>query len=138
MTMTAERPKTLPDSDHPPRYPDLMSERRRSPKKLSISMDPIAVEQARRAAEEEGITLADWLGDAAEHAAGMAEAREAVKEYIAEFGMPDPETVALVDNKLTTAGVGTPVTGQQKRAAAEALRFLRSQANHSLGDDDAQ
>lgn len=95
--------------------------------KISISLDQEIAARARRAAELEGMSLSGWLAKAADEAAGLVEAREAWKEYIALFGEPDPEAAEAMDRKLEEAGFWREETPEERAARLAALAFLRGQ-----------
>jgi hypothetical protein len=67
-------------------------------------------ERARRAAKAEGVTLSTWLRQAAEEAAGLAEARAALAEYIQVYGPPDEDAMADTRTRLDKAGIGDLAT----------------------------
>lgn len=93
-------------------------------KKLSISLDPETFADARTAAALAGMSLSAWLSNAARDAAKLAIAREALDDYIAEYGEPDPETVERANAELAAAGFFEPETAEHARARARALARL--------------
>lgn len=94
-------------------------------KKISISLDSEVLERARRAAEAEGVTLSTWLCQAAEEAAGLAEARAALEEYIQVYGPPDEAAMADTRARLDKAGIGHWETTDEAAARIAALARLR-------------
>jgi len=96
-------------------------------KKISISLDAEVFERAKRAAAAEGISLSTWLSQAAEEAAGLAEAHEALAEYIVVYGEPDPEAMAATRARLDDAGVGAYETAEENAGRMAALARLRGE-----------
>ncbi len=96
---------------------------------MSISLSPDVAERARRAAAAEGIPLSTWLSRAAEEAAGLAEARAAMAEYIEIYGEPDPDLVAATEAELAAAGVGEFETPDEAAARLAVLARLRGEAS---------
>lgn len=97
-------------------------------KKLSVSLGTEVYERAKRAAAAEGVSLSTWLSQAAEEAAGLAEAHEALAEYIAVYGEPDPEDMAATRGRLDEAGVGAYETAEEKAIRMAALARLRGES----------
>jgi hypothetical protein len=62
--------------------------------KISISLDSEVFEQAKQAADVEGIPLSAWLSRAASEAADLAAAQAALAEYIEVYGEPDQQAMA--------------------------------------------
>ncbi|MBV9013479.1 MAG: hypothetical protein JO272_15810 [Pseudonocardiales bacterium] len=96
-------------------------------KKISISLDSEVFDRARRAAEAEGIALSAWLCQAVEEAAGLAEARAALAEYIEVYGPPDEAAMAETRVRLDKAGVGQWETPDEAAARIAALARLRGE-----------
>jgi|AntDryMetagUQ889_1029465.scaffolds.fasta_scaffold11251_3 predicted nucleic acid-binding protein len=96
-------------------------------KKISISLDAEVFERAKRAAHAEGMPLSTWLSQAAEEAAGLAEARDALAEYIEVYGEPDAEAMAKTRARLDAAGVGQWETSEDAAARMAALAKLRGE-----------
>ncbi|MBV9140702.1 MAG: hypothetical protein JO115_07270 [Pseudonocardiales bacterium] len=96
-------------------------------KKISISLDSEVFERAKRAAKAEGIPLSTWLGQAAEEAAELAEARAALAEYIQVYGPPDEDAMADTRARLDKAGVGQWETADEAAARIAALARLRGE-----------
>ncbi|PZS37340.1 MAG: hypothetical protein DLM62_19775 [Pseudonocardiales bacterium] len=96
-------------------------------KKISISLDAEVFERAKRAAETEGVALSTWLSEAAEEAAGLAEARAALAEYIEVYGPPDEDAMAETRARLDEAGVGQWETADEAAARMAALARLRGE-----------
>ncbi len=96
-------------------------------KKISISLDSEVFERAKRAAGSEGIPLSTWLSQAAGEAAGLAEARAALAEYIEVYGEPDAEAMAETRARLDKAGVGQWETADEAAARMAALARLRGE-----------
>ncbi|MBA2472217.1 MAG: hypothetical protein H0V41_08265 [Pseudonocardiales bacterium] len=94
-------------------------------KKISISLDSEVLQRAKRAAGSLGIPLSTWLSQAAEEAAGLAEARAALAEYIAVYGEPDEAAMAQTRTRLGKAGVGQWETADEAAARMTALARLR-------------
>ena len=94
-------------------------------KKISISLDAEVFERAKRAAEAEGIALSTWLSEAAEEAAGLADARAALAEYIEVYGPPDEDAMTETRARLDKAGVGQWETADEAAARMAALARLR-------------
>jgi hypothetical protein len=95
--------------------------------KMSISLSVEVAERARRAAAYEGIPLSTWLSRAAEEAAGLAEARAAMADYIEQYGEPDPEVTARSLERLAAAGVGELETPEETAARLAVLARLRGE-----------
>ena len=74
-------------------------------KKISISLDAEVLERAKRAASAEGVALSTWLSHAAEEAAVMAEAREALAE---PYSPPTPTTSSVLPTLPSTRCVYWP------------------------------
>lgn len=96
-------------------------------KKISISLDSEVFDRAKRAAENDGIALSTWLSQAAEEAAGLAEARAALAEYIEVYGPPDDDAMAETRARLDKAGVGQWETAEEAAARMIALARLRGE-----------
>jgi hypothetical protein len=96
-------------------------------KKISISLDAEVYERAKRAAGFQGITLSTWLCQAAEEAAGLAEARAALAEYVEVYGEPDEVAMAETRARLDNAGVGQWETADEAAARMIALARLRGE-----------
>ncbi|MDQ2880138.1 MAG: hypothetical protein M3Y48_02495 [Actinomycetota bacterium] len=96
-------------------------------KKISVSLDSEVFERAKRAAEAEGVALSAWLSEAAEEAAGLAEARAALAEYIKVYGPPDEDAMAETRARLDKAGVGQWETADEAVARMAALARLRGE-----------
>lgn len=96
-------------------------------KKISISLEAEVFERAKRAAAAEGIHLSTWLTQAAEQAAGLAEARKALAEYIEVYGEPDDDTMAETRARLNAARVGQYETADEALARMAALAKLRGE-----------
>lgn len=96
-------------------------------KKISISLDSEVFDRARHAAESEGISFSTWLSRAAEEAAGLAEARAALAEYIEVYGPPDEDAMAETRARLDKAGVGRLETADEAAARMAALARLRGE-----------
>ncbi|HEX4102562.1 MAG: hypothetical protein WA731_03580 [Pseudonocardiaceae bacterium] len=96
-------------------------------KKISISLDSEVLERAKRAASSLGIPLSTWLSQAAEEAAGLAEARTVLAEYIEVYGEPDEAAMAQTRARLDKAGVGQRETADEAAARMTALARLRGQ-----------
>lgn len=96
-------------------------------KKISISLDSEVFDRAKRAAETDGIALSTWLSQAAEEAAGLAEARAALAEYIEVYGPPDDDAMAETRARLDKAGVGQWETAEEAAARMIALARLRGE-----------
>ncbi|MGA9308783.1 MAG: hypothetical protein WBV74_00215 [Pseudonocardiaceae bacterium] len=96
-------------------------------KKISISLDSEVFARAKRAAGSLGIPLSTWLSQAAEEAAGLAEARAALAEYIEVYGEPDEDAMAQTRTRLDKAGVGQWETADEAAARITALARLRGQ-----------
>lgn len=94
-------------------------------KKISISLDSEVFERAKRAAETDGIALSTWLSQAAEEAAGLAEARAALAEYIEVYGPPEDGAMSETRARLDQAGVGQWETADEAAARMTALARLR-------------
>lgn len=90
-------------------------------------LDAEVFERARRAAEAQGIALSTWLSKAAEEAAGLAEARAALAEYIEVYGPPDEDAMAETRTRLDKAGVGQYETAEEAVARMASLPRLRSE-----------
>jgi len=102
-------------------------------KKISISLDSEVSERAKRAAAAEDVSLSTWLSQAAEEAAGLAEAHEALAEYIATYREPDPEDMAATRGRLDEAGVGTYETAEERAVRMAALARLRGESRPEPG-----
>lgn len=98
-----------------------------SVKKISISLDSEVFERAKRAAASQGIALSTWLCQAAEEAAGLAEARAALADYIEVYGEPDEAAMAETRARLDKAGVGQWETADEAAARMAALARLRAE-----------
>jgi hypothetical protein len=96
-------------------------------KKISISLDSEVFERAKRAADAEGLALSTWLSQAAEEAAGLAEARAALAEYIEIYGPPDEDAMAETRARLDKAGVGQWESSDEAAARMAALARLRGE-----------
>ncbi|MGB6164253.1 MAG: hypothetical protein WCF33_07545 [Pseudonocardiaceae bacterium] len=96
-------------------------------KKISISLDSEVFERAKRAAGSQGIPLSAWLSHAAAEAAGLAEARAALAEYIEVYGEPDEAAMAQTRARLDKAGVGQWETADEAAARMAALARLRGE-----------
>ncbi|WP_018351785.1 hypothetical protein [Longispora albida] len=96
--------------------------------KLSVSLDSAVVDRARRAAEAEGISLSAWLNRAVEHTLDVTDAQEAMAEYIAYYGEPDPEEMERTAAKLREAGFGQPESPEDHAARMRALAIIRGEA----------
>lgn len=96
-------------------------------KKLSISLDTVAFERAKRAADAEGVSLSFWLSRAAENAAAEAEARATLAEYLAAYGEPDAEAMAAARAELRDLGLGQPEPADHTAVRAGALAQLHGQ-----------
>ncbi len=96
-------------------------------KKISISLDSEVFERAKRAAGTAGIPLSTWLSQAAEEAAGLADARAALAEYVEVYGEPDAEAMAATRARLDKAGVGQWETADEAAARMTALARLRGE-----------
>lgn len=94
-------------------------------KKISISLDSEVFERAKQAAGSEGIPLSTWLSQAAAEAAGLAEARAALAEYIEVYGEPDADAMAETRARLDKAGVGQWENADEAAARMTALARLR-------------
>jgi hypothetical protein len=103
--------------------------------KMSISLSSEVAERARRAAAQEGISLSAWLSKAAEEAAGLAEARTAMAEYIALHGEPDPAVAARSRERLAAAGVGQPETPEETAKRLATMAWLRGDSPAAEGAD---
>ena len=99
-------------------------------KKISISLDSEVFEQAKHAADVEGIALSAWLSRAASEAADLAAAQAALAEYIEVYGEPDQQAMAAARAELETIGFWKPETAEEKAARLEALARLRGEAPH--------
>lgn len=93
-------------------------------RKLSISLDPETLDEAREAAAIEEMSLSTWLAQAARDRAKLTIARAALEEHIAEFGAPDPETAKEARAELEAAGFYEPETPERAKARARALARL--------------
>jgi hypothetical protein len=98
-----------------------------SVKKISISLDSGIFEQAKHAAEVEGITLSAWLSRAASEAADLAAAQAALAEYNEVHGEPDEEAMAQARAELEAIGFWKPETAQERDARLAALARLRGE-----------
>lgn len=96
-------------------------------KKISISLDSEVFEQAKRAADAEGIALSAWLSRAASEAADLAAAQAALAEYIEVYGEPDEEAMAEARAELETIGFWKPETAEEREARLAALARLRGE-----------
>lgn len=96
-------------------------------KKISISLDSEVFDRAKRAAEAQGVALSTWLSEAAEEAAGLAESRAALAEYIEVYGPPDEDAMAETRTRLDKAGVGLWETAEEATARMAALARLRNE-----------
>jgi hypothetical protein len=96
-------------------------------KKISISLDSEVFDQAKRAADVEGIPLSAWLSRAASEAADLAAAQAALAEYIEVYGEPDQQAMAAARAELETIGFWKPETAEEKAARLEALARLRGE-----------
>jgi hypothetical protein len=96
-------------------------------KKISISLDSEVFERAKRAAGSQGIALSTWLCQAAEEAAGLAEARAALAEYLEVYGGPDEAAMAETRARLDKVGVGQRETADEAAARMAALARLRTE-----------
>ncbi|MGH3865650.1 MAG: hypothetical protein ACRDQ4_05830 [Pseudonocardiaceae bacterium] len=96
-------------------------------KKISISLDSEVFERAKRAAGAQGVSLSTWLCQAAEEAAGLAEARAALAEYLEVYGAPDEAAMAQTRTRLDKAGVGQWETADEAAARMSALARLRGE-----------
>ena len=85
------------------------------------------MERAKRAASSQGIALSTWLSQAAAEAAGLAEARAALAEYLEVYGEPDEAAMAETRARLDKAGVGRWETADEAAARMTALARLRSE-----------
>lgn len=72
-----------------------------------------------------GIPLSTWLSQAAAEAAGLAEARAALAEYIEVYGEPDEAAMAQTRARLDKDGVGQWETADEAAARMAALARLR-------------
>lgn len=98
-------------------------------KKISISLDSGVFEQAKHAAEVEGITLSAWLSRAASEAADLAAAQAALAEYNEVYGEPDEEAMAQARAELEAIGFWKPETAQDRDARLAALARLRGEVS---------
>jgi hypothetical protein len=96
-------------------------------KKISISLDSEVFERAKRAAGSRGIPLSTWLSQAAEEAAGLAEARAVLAEYIEVYGEPDEAAMTETRARLDRAGVGRCETADEAADRMAALARLRGE-----------
>ncbi|MGH3982386.1 MAG: hypothetical protein ACRDST_06795 [Pseudonocardiaceae bacterium] len=96
-------------------------------KKISISLDSEVFEQAKHAADVEGIALSAWLSRAASEAADLAAAQAALAEYIEVYGEPDPDATAQARAELDAIGFWKPETAEERAARLEALARLRGE-----------
>lgn len=96
-------------------------------KKISISLDSGVFEQAKHAADVEGIALSAWLSRAASEAADLAAAQAALAEYHEVYGEPDEEAMAQARAELETIGFWKPETAQERDARLTALARLRGE-----------
>lgn len=96
-------------------------------KKISISLDSGVFEQAKHAAEVEGIALSAWLSRAASEAADLAAAQAALAEYNEVYGEPDEEAMAQAKAELEAIRFWEPETAQEKDARLAALARLRGE-----------
>ncbi|MGH3822536.1 MAG: hypothetical protein ACRDRA_06810 [Pseudonocardiaceae bacterium] len=96
-------------------------------KKISISLDSDVFERAKRAADADGVALSTWLGHAAEEAAGLAEARAALAEYIEVYGPPDQDAMTETRARMEKAGVGQWESVEETVARMAALAQLRGE-----------
>ncbi len=96
-------------------------------KKISISLDSEVFERAKRAAGAQGVPLSTWLCQAAAEAAGLAEARAALADYIEVYGEPDEAAMAETRARLDKAGVGQWETADEAAARMAALARLRGE-----------
>ena len=97
-------------------------------KKISISLDSEVLERAKRAASSLGIPLSTWLSQAAEEAAGLAEARTVLAEYIEVYGEPDEAAMAQTRARLDKAGVHGRESGAWIQTADEAAARMTALA----------
>lgn len=121
MTVVDDRPIAGTTEVVPPLYAEAMAVR-----KLSISMETKILAEARQAAEIEGMSLSTWLAKAAQDRAQLIIGRAALEEHFAQFGEPDPESVAEARAELRAAGFYEPVTPERAEANARALARLES------------
>jgi hypothetical protein len=98
-------------------------------KKISISLDSGVFEQAKHAAEVEGIALSAWLSRAASEAADLAAAQAALAEYNDVYGEPDEEAMAQARAELEAIGFWKPETAQERGARLAALARLRGEVS---------
>jgi hypothetical protein len=98
-------------------------------KKISISLDSEVFEQAKRAAEAEGIPLSAWLSRAASEAADLAAAQAALADYIKVYGEPDEEAMAEARAELEAIGFWKPETADERAARLTALARLRGEVS---------
>ncbi|MGQ0775194.1 MAG: hypothetical protein ACT4NY_12365 [Pseudonocardiales bacterium] len=96
-------------------------------KKISISLDTEVYEQAKRAAETEGIALSAWLSRAASEAADLAAAQTALAEYNNVYGEPDEEAMSQARAELDAIGFWKPETAAEREARLSALARLRGE-----------
>src|SRR5215468_7638398 len=76
--------------------------------KLSLSIDANVIARARQLAAKEGMTLSSWISRATERAVETAEGVNAMAAYLEEFGSPDAETLARVEQMMAEVGYGEP------------------------------
>jgi hypothetical protein len=103
--------------------------------KLSVSLDQEVVARARRAAELEGMSLSAWLSKAAEQAISLAEAKQALDEYVSAYGELDEAAAPEINAKLDAAGLGQPVPTEELEANRAALARLRSSYSDVSADE---
>ncbi|MGQ0719259.1 MAG: hypothetical protein ACT4NP_18485 [Pseudonocardiales bacterium] len=96
-------------------------------KKISISLDSEVFEQAKHAADVEGIALSAWLSRAASEAADLAAAQAALAEYNEVYGEPDEEAMAEARAELEAIGFWKPETAEERAARLSALARLRGE-----------
>lgn len=71
--------------------------------KYSASMDDELLEQARAAAEREGVSLSSWLAGAAAHQLRLRALEEMIEEWEAQHGAITAEELEAVERKIGAA-----------------------------------
>ena len=74
-----------------------------SAEKFSASMDDELLEQARSAAEADGVTFSSWLADAAAHRLRLRDLRNTVDNWEAKHGAITAEELDAVERKIAKA-----------------------------------
>jgi hypothetical protein len=102
-------------------------------KKISISRDAEASSGRSVLLRPRTSRCRHGCPQAAEEAAVLAEAHEALAEYIATYREPDPEDMAATRGRLDEAGIDAYETAEERAVRMAALARLRGESRPEPG-----